>query len=230
MPSPSVPFSVLPASAAIAGSAARFPLRRIFCIGRNYAEHAAEMGASVDRGNPVFFCKPADAAVDDGTDIQYPQATHELHHEVEMVVALHSGGADMTEGDALRHVFGYAVGLDLTRRDLQAVAKAKGMPWDSAKAFDHSAPLSAIRAAAEIGHPQNAELTLQVNGQIRQRSDIAQMIFSVPEILARLSRLFELKAGDLVFTGTPAGVGPLVRGDRFHARLGDIAELRGCMV
>ena len=132
MTQPIVSFSVAAASAAIAGSAARFPVRRIFCIGRNYAEHAAEMGASVDRGNPVFFCKPADALVADGTDIPYPQATQELHHEVEMVVALHSGGADIAEADALAHVFGYAVGLDLTRRDLQAIAKAKGMPWDTA--------------------------------------------------------------------------------------------------
>jgi fumarylpyruvate hydrolase len=227
MTQPIVSFSVTPASATVTGSAARFPVRRIFCIGRNYAEHAAEMGATVDRGNPVFFCKPADALVADGADIPYPSATRELHHEVEMVVALHSGGTDIAEADALAHVFGYAVGLDLTRRDLQAIAKAKGMPWDTAKAFDHSAPLSALRAAAEIGHPQHAALTLEVNGQVRQQSDIAQMIFSVPEILARLSRLFELKAGDLVFTGTPAGVGPLVRGDAVVARLGGIAELRG---
>ena len=222
-----IAFSVAPATAAIAGSAARVPVRRIFCIGRNYAEHAAEMGASVDRANPVFFCKPADAIVADGADIPYPSATQELHHEVEMVVALQSGGIDIAEADALRHVFGYAVGLDLTRRDLQAVAKAKGMPWDTAKAFDHSAPLSAIRAALEIGHPQHATLTLEVNDTMRQQSDISQMIFNVPEILARLSRLFELKAGDLVFTGTPAGVGPLVRGDIVHARLAGVAELRG---
>ena len=222
-----IAFSVAPATAAIAGSAARFPVRRIFCIGRNYAEHAAEMGASVDRANPVFFCKPADAIVADGADIPYPLATQELHHEVEMVVALQSGGIDIAEVDALRHVFGYAVGLDLTRRDLQAAAKAKGLPWDTAKAFDHSAPLSAIRAALEIGHPQHAALTLEINGAMRQQSDISQMIFNVSEILARLSRLFELKAGDLIFTGTPAGVGPLVRGDVVHARLAGVAELRG---
>lgn len=224
-----MPFAFAPSpppAAAIAGSATRFPVRRIFCIGRNYAEHAAEMGASIDRGNPVFFCKPADAIVVDGADVPYPQATKELHHEVEMVVALHSGGIDIAEADALTHVFGYAVGLDLTRRDLQAIAKAKGMPWDTAKAFDHSAPLSPIRPAAEIGHPRSAALTLAVNGQLRQQSDIAQMIFNVPEMLARLSRLFELKAGDLVFTGTPAGVGPLVRGDAVHAQLAGLTELR----
>ena len=224
-----MPFAFAPSpppAAAIAGSATRFPVRRIFCIGRNYAEHAAEMGASIDRGNPVFFCKPADAIVVDGADVPYPQATKELHHEVEMVVALHSGGIDIAEADALTHVFGYAVGLDLTRRDLQAIAKAKGMPWDTAKAFDHSAPLSPIRPAAEIGHPRSAALTLAVNGQLRQQSDIAQMIFNVPEMLARLSRLFELKAGDLVFTGTPEGVGPLVRGDAVHAQLAGLTELR----
>lgn len=223
-------FAVAQAHVAIAGSDARFPVRRIFCIGRNYAEHAAEMGASVDRGNPVFFCKPADAVRDDGADIPYPPATQQLHHEVEMVVALHSGGVGIVEADALTHVFGYAVGLDLTRRDLQAVAKSKGMPWDSAKAFDHSAPLSAIHPAEIVGHPNSAALTLEVNGQLRQQSDIAQMIFSVPEIIARLSRLWTLAAGDLIFTGTPAGVGPLERGDAIHARLAGIAELRGKIV
>lgn len=224
-----MPFAFAPSpppAAAIAGSATRFPVRRIFCIGRNYAEHAAEMGASVDRGNPVFFCKPADAIVVDGADVPYPQATKELHHEVEMVVALHSGGIDIAEADALTHVFGYAVGLDLTRRDLQAIAKAKGMPWDTAKAFDHSAPLSPIRPAAEIGHPRSAALTLAVNGQLRQQSDIAQMIFSVPEMLARLSRLFELKAGDLVFTGTPAGVGAVVPGDLIEGFIEGLGTLK----
>jgi fumarylpyruvate hydrolase len=216
-----------PTSIAIGGSQARFAVHRIYCIGRNYAEHAAEMGASVDRGNPVFFCKPADAVVDDGATIAYPPGTSELHHEVEMVVALQSGGADILEQRALEHVFGYGVGLDLTRRDLQATAKAKGLPWDAAKAFDHSAPVSAIRPAAEVGHPRSATLTLEVNGGVRQSSDIAQMIFPVPEIIARLSRLWTLTAGDLIFTGTPAGVGPLARGDRFHARLQGIAELQG---
>lgn len=220
-------FALAQASVAIAGADARFPVHRIYCIGRNYAEHAAEMGASVDRGNPVFFCKPADAVVEDGASIAYPLGTSELHHEVEMVVALHSGGANITEADALLHVFGYGVGLDLTRRDLQAAAKAKGMPWDTAKAFDHSAPLSALHPAAAIGHPRHAALTLEVNGHRRQHADIAQMIFAVPEIIARLSRLFALQAGDLIFTGTPAGVGPLRRGDAYHARLAEIAQLRG---
>ena len=216
-----------PTALAIAGSDARFPVHRIYCIGRNYADHAKEMGATVDRGHPVFFCKPADAVVADGSVISYPQATAELHHEVEMVVALQAGGVNIDLDKALACVFGYGVGLDLTRRDLQAAAKAKGMPWDTAKAFDHSAPISLIHRVDDVGHPQRAALTLEVNGQMRQRSDIAQMLWSVPEIIATLSGLFELKPGDVIFTGTPAGVGPLVRGDRFHACLQGIADLRG---
>ena len=217
------------ASVAIAGSAQRFPVHRIYCIGRNYADHAKEMGASVDRGNPVFFCKPADAVVADRAQIPYPPGTSELHHEVEMVVALQSGGVDIAPAQACKHVFGYAVGLDLTRRDLQAIAKAKALPWDSAKAFDRSAPLSSIRRASDVGHPQHARLSLEVNGTLRQQADIADMVFAVPEIIARLSQLFELKAGDLIFTGTPAGVAALDRGDRFHARLEGIAELFGAI-
>ena len=217
------------ASVAIAGSAQRFPVHRIYCIGRNYADHAKEMGASVDRRNPVFFCKPADAVVADRAQIPYPPGTSELHHEVEMVVALQSGGVDIAPAQACKHVFGYAVGLDLTRRDLQAIAKAKALPWDSAKAFDRSAPLSSIRRASEVGHPQHARLSLEVNGTLRQQADIADMVFAVPEIIARLSQLFELKAGDLIFTGTPAGVAALDRGDRFHARLEGIAELFGAI-
>jgi fumarylpyruvate hydrolase len=220
-----------PASVAIAGSDKHFPVHRIYCIGRNYSEHAKEMGAPVDRGNPMFFCKPADAVVADGARIAYPPATADLHHEVEMVVALQSGGADIAIDAALTHVFGYAVGLDLTRRDLQAIAKAKGLPWDAAKGFDHSAPISAIRRASDCGHhPQSGELSLEVNGKLRQRADISAMLFSVPQIIHELSRLFELAAGDLIFTGTPAGVAALVRGDEFHARLGDIATLRGSLV
>ena len=217
-------------SIAVAGGSARFPVHRIYCIGRNYAEHAREMGAAVDRGNPLFFCKPADAVVADGTPIAYPLATSDLHHEVEMVVALHSGSAGIAVDAALSHVFGYAVGLDLTRRDLQAAAKAKGTPWDAAKAFDHSAPISAIHRASAVGHPQRAELQLQVNGKLRQHADIGEMLFSVPQIICELSKLFELAAGDLIFTGTPAGVAALARGDEFHARLGDIATLRGAIV
>ncbi|TLY51341.1 MAG: fumarylacetoacetate hydrolase family protein [Gammaproteobacteria bacterium] len=215
------------ANAAIAGTDARFPVHRIYCIGRNYADHAKEMGAPVERGTPMFFCKPADALVADGATMSYPSATKELHHEVEMVVALHSGGSDIAEHDARSHIFAYGVGLDLTRRDLQAAAKAKGHPWDVAKAFDSSAPLSVLRPASDIGHPEHAQLTLDVNGARRQQTDIAEMIFSVPQIIAELSKLFELKPGDLIYTGTPAGVAALQRGDSWDARLEGVAELSG---
>lgn len=214
----------------IHGSDARFPVHRIYCIGRNYADHAKEMGAqTVSRANPVFFMKPADAVVTDA-EVPYPSATRELHHEVEMVVALARGGHDIDAGRALDCVFGYGVGLDLTRRDLQATMKAKGLPWDVAKGFDASAPVSALRAASEIGHPAHARLSLAVNGETRQDTDIAEMIFPIAEIVAELSKLFELKAGDLIFTGTPAGVGPLARGDRFRAELQSIAALDGRII
>jgi len=217
-------------SLAILGSEARFPVHRIYCIGRNYAEHAKEMGAEVvSRGNPVFFLKPADAIVT-AAEVPYPSVTRELHHEVEMVVALARGGRDLDATRALECVFGYGVGLDLTRRDLQAAAKAKGLPWDTAKGFDASAPVSALRAAGGIGHPSRARLSLRVNGEIRQDTDIADMIFPVADIIAELSKLFELKPGDLIFTGTPAGVGPLARGDAFVAELQGIATLEGRIV
>ncbi len=175
------PVSILP----IVGSDALFPVRRIYCIGRNYAEHAKEMGAeAVSRAQPVFFLKPADAIVPGGGEVPYPSATKELHHEVEMVVALRNGGRDIDVSRALECVFGYGVGLDLTRRDLQAAAKDKGLPWDVAKGFDASAPISALRAASEIGHPSRAQLSLHVNGELRQHADIADMIFPVPEIIA----------------------------------------------
>jgi fumarylpyruvate hydrolase len=214
----------------ITNSSVRFPVHRIYCIGRNYAEHAKEMGMIVDRSQPVFFCKPADAIVIDGADIVYPLATTDLHHEVEMTVALASGGRNIATERALEHVYGYGVGLDLTRRDLQSVAKAKGLPWDSAKAFDQSAPVSALRRADEIRHPRTARLTLSVNGQLRQRADIADMLFTVSEIIHELSKFWTLAAGDLIFTGTPAGVAALVRGDRFRAELEGIASLEGRIV
>lgn len=215
----------------VAGSDARFPIHRIYAIGRNYADHAKEMGAQqVSRANPVFFMKPADAVVPEGGDIPYPSVTHELHHEVEMVVALARGGRDIDPARALDCVFGYGVGLDLTRRDLQAAMKARGMPWDVAKGFDACAPVSALHPASGTGHPAHARLWLAVNGQVRQDSDIANMIFAVPDVIAELSRLFELKPGDLVYTGTPAGVGPLQRGDRIRAELQGIAVLEGRIV
>ena len=218
------------ASLPVAGSSVRFPVHRIYCIGRNYADHAKEMGATADRSQPVFFLKPADAIVAEGGDIPYPQATTDLHHEVEMVVALAGGGRDIAVDRALEHVYAYGVGLDLTRRDLQAIAKTKSLPWDSAKAFDRSAPVSALRPVTDLRHPRAARLTLSVNGTLRQRADIADMVFTVPEIIHELSKLWELVPGDLVFTGTPAGVAALARGDRFRAELEGIAALEGRIV
>jgi len=220
---PAVPIPTL----AIAGSHQRFPVHRIYCIGRNYAEHAKEMGSAVDKAAPTFFLKPADAVVPGGGDVPYPPATRDLHHEVELVAALSGGGRDLDETAALACVFGYAVGLDLTRRDLQAEAKKRGGPWDTAKGFDASAPISQIVPASLLGHPRGGRLWLDVNGARRQDTDIADMVHGVAEIVATLSRLFELRAGDLVFTGTPAGVGPLVPGDRFEAGFGEQLRLSG---
>lgn len=214
----------------ILGSDQRFPIRRVFCIGRNYADHAKEMGATVEPGQPMFFCKPADAVVSDGADVPYPSVTHELHHEVEMVLALGTGGRDVPVERAAALVWGVGVGLDLTRRDLQAQAKAKGHPWDVAKAFDHSAPASALRPLAGALPGPDTELRLAVNGTLRQHARLGEMIHDVPHLLAALSTLFELKPGDLVFTGTPAGVAALERGDRFHAELDGWAELDGRIV
>ncbi|HET7268845.1 MAG TPA: fumarylacetoacetate hydrolase family protein [Oleiagrimonas sp.] len=213
----------------ISGDTRRFPVRRIFCIGRNYADHAREMGATVDRGKPVFFTKPTDALVSDGNDVPYPPATSNLHHEVEMVVALGGGGRDIDPASASELVFGHAVGLDLTRRDLQADAKQRGMPWDAAKGMDHGAPVSAIVPVA-VGKPEaDTQLSLHVNGELRQRSRLGAMLWSVPEIICGLSQLFELKPGDLIFTGTPAGVAALEPGDQFHAELAGLATLDGCI-
>ena len=211
----------------VVGQTARFPVRRIFCIGRNYADHAREMGASVDKSNPMFFTKPADAIVTDGADVPYPSATNDLHHEVEMVVALGAGGSDLSVEQAARLVWGYGVGLDLTRRDLQAQAKAKGAPWDVAKAFDHSAPISALVPASEVTPTASTRIALEINGELRQEATLGEMVLDVPEILSALSKLFELKAGDIVYTGTPAGVSALVRGDAFRATLDGVATLEG---
>ncbi|MEO8748057.1 MAG: fumarylacetoacetate hydrolase family protein [Rhodanobacter sp.] len=209
----------------VLGSDQRFPIRRIFCIGRNYAEHAREMGAAPETGTPMFFCKPADAVVSDGADVPYPPMTQDLHHEVELVVALARGGRDIPAEAATALIFGYGVGVDLTRRDLQGQVKSKGHPWEIAKSFDHSAPISALRAATDVTLNEQTVLRLSVNGEQRQQTTLGAMTHSVPQIIAALSTLFELKAGDLLFTGTPAGVGALQRGDRVHAELAGVATL-----
>lgn len=207
----------------VEGTDAMFPVRRIYCVGRNYAEHAREMGGS-GRESPVFFEKPADT-VSSAPEVPYPSQTENLHHEVELVVALCGGGSDLTPEQARDIIFGYAVGVDLTRRDLQAEAKKKGAPWTTAKGFDHSAPISPIRPLADSGHPESSAIGLAVNGLMRQQGNTADMIWSVPEVIAELSRLFELKPGDLLFTGTPAGVAAVERGDLVGCKIEDVGTL-----
>lgn len=212
------------ASVPVQGTHLRFPVRRIYCVGRNYNDHVAEMGGIPGREPPFFFQKPADALLLDG-DFPYPPATRDLHHEVELVVALHSGGRNIPLPDAPQHIHGYAVGIDMTRRDLQAEAKKAGRPWEVAKAFDHSAPIGEIMPRSETGLLGHARISLRVNDVERQGSDISQMIWSVPEIISELSKLFELHAGDIIFTGTPSGVGPIQPGDRLHAAVERVGEL-----
>jgi fumarylpyruvate hydrolase len=211
---------------AVAGDDARFPVRRIFCVGRNYADHVKEMGADPKSDPPVFFTKPADAVAPDGAMIPYPQNTSNLHFEVELVVAMGAGGADISEADALACVWGYGVGVDLTRRDRQAEAKAGGAPWDVAKAFDNSAPLGPLTPAARFGGLPSARIWLAVNGAVKQDATLDQMIWSVPEIIAHLSRSFELQPGDLIFTGTPAGVGKIEAGDMVTCGIDGLAPLK----
>jgi fumarylpyruvate hydrolase len=205
-----------PPSVEVRGTRDRFPVRRIFCVGRNYAAHAREMGND-DREPPFFFTKPADAVVANGMAVPYPPRTSNFHHEAELVVALASGGANIPLANANSHIYGYAVGIDLTRRDLQAEARDTGKPWDTSKGFDRSAPIGAIRPVSAGGIIENARIWLSVNGKMRQDANIADMTWKVPEIIAELSTLFEIAAGDLIYTGTPAGVGPLVRGDSIEA-------------
>ena len=219
-------FEVEQPSCSIAGTDARFPVHRIYCVGRNYAEHAREMGNDPDREAPFFFSKPPDAVVANNSDVTYPTATDNLHHEVELVVAIGRGGAAIAANEAPEHVFGYAVGNDLTRRDLQAAAKIAGRPWDTAKGFDRSAPLAEIHPVTEVGHIQAGDIELRVNGELRQQGRLEDMIWSVAEIIAHLSRLYTLVPGDLIFTGTPAGVGALVPGDGVEASVSGLAPLR----
>ena len=217
-------------SVEVAGSSERFPVHRIYCVGRNYAAHAREMGMDPEREPPFFFSKPADAIVPNGAPVPYPPRTGNLHHEIELVVAIGTGGRDIPLASALAHVFGYAVGNDLTRRDLQFAAREKGQPWDVSKGFDRSAPVTAIRRAAEVGHLERGRIWIEVNGELRQQADLSEMIWSVPEIVAELSTLFDLAPGDLIFTGTPAGVGPLQRGDSLVGGIDGLETLRTTIV
>jgi fumarylpyruvate hydrolase len=201
-----------------------FPVRRVFCVGRNYAEHQKEMGHSGEEP-PFFFMKPPDGLVRDGADTPYPPATADLHHEIELVAAIGGASANVARETALDLVYGYAVGIDLTRRDIQSVAKKLGRPWEMAKGFDHSAPIGAIVPAATIGHPASAAITLTVNGQLRQSGDIDQMIWPLADVIAHLSGLVALRPGDLIFTGTPAGVGQVVRGDRLEGAVAGIGTV-----
>ena len=207
-------FPIPTPSVAIAGTATRFPVRRILCVGRNYAAHAREMGRDPDREPPFFFFKPADAVVDDGRRVPYPPLTKDLHHEIELVVAIGREGADIEPADALDHVFGYAVGLDLTRRDLQIAHRDLGRPWDWGKGFDNSAPCGPIHRVAQAGHPTSGRIWLEVNGDVRQEGNLADLIWPVPDVIALASRAMRLMPGDLIFTGTPSGVGAVVPGDR----------------
>lgn len=201
-----------------------FPVRRVYCVGRNYAAHAVEVGHDHDREPPFFFQKNPDSLVTDGR-FPYPVGSSDVQHEIEMVVALGRGGGDIAEADALDCVFGYGVGLDMTRRDLQGEAKKPGRPWEVGKAFDASAPISAIVPAGEIGHPADGTVWLTVDGVERQRGDLNQMIWTVPEMIAHLSRLFTLAPGDLIYSGSPAGVGPVLRGDALCGHVDGIGDL-----
>ena len=212
------------ASVPVKGTHLRFPVRRIYCVGRNYNDHVVEMGGTPGREPPFFFQKPADSLLLDG-NFPYPPASRDVHHEVELVVTLRSGAKNIAVPEASQHIFGYAVGIDMTRRDLQGEAKKAGRPWEAAKAFDHSAPVSEITPKAGIGLLGRAGISLQVNEVQRQSSNISEMIWNVPEIISELSKLFELHAGDMIFTGTPSGVGPVQPGDEIRAAIERVGEL-----
>ena len=213
-------------SVAVSGSSDRFPVRRIFCVGRNYAAHAREMGKDPDREPPFFFLKPADAVVDDGATIAYPPETANLHFEAELIVAIGKAGRNIEPADALEHVWGYGIGLDMTRRDLQNAAKDLGRPWDWGKGFDQSAPIGPIHPVTTVGHIDKGRIWLAVDGTIRQDSDVAKLIWPIPDVISIASRSMELRPGDLIMTGTPEGVGPVTRGQTMTLgidRLGEIS-------
>jgi fumarylpyruvate hydrolase len=217
-------------SVPVIGNKGRFPVHRIYCVGRNYAAHAREMGKDPEKEPPFFFLKPADAVVPEGGEVHYPPGTSNLHHEIELVVALHRGGSQIPAVRALDHVYGYAVGLDMTRRDLQIQARDMGRPWDFGKAFDQSAPITAIHPVTSHGHHSAGAITLTVNGELRQQADLRDMIWNVPDTIAFLSNYYDLRPGDLIFTGTPAGVGAVVRGDKLVGKVEGLAELRVTIV
>jgi fumarylpyruvate hydrolase len=209
----------------VEGSDARFPVARIYCVGRNYADHAREMGHDPDREPPFFFMKAANSVVESGATIAYPVGTKDVHHEIEMVVAIGKGGKNIPVEKALDHVWGYAVGLDMTRRDIQGEAKKLGRPWEMGKSFDESAPVSALIPTSKIGHPAKGAIWLKVNGQVKQQGDLAMQIWSVPEQINYLSNLITLQPGDLIFSGTPAGVGPVKAGDKLEGHVDGVGEL-----
>ena len=214
------------ASLPVVGTDARFPVRRIYCVGRNYLAHVREMNEGADeRDPPFFFQKPLDSIVHDGAAVPYPSLTRSFHHEVELVVALASGGSNIARDDALAHVYGYGVGVDLTRRDLQTIAKDKGWPWEMGKSFDHSAPLGALAPASAVGHRTDLAITLTVNGKMRQSSTIAHMTWNVAEVISKLSEHYRLEAGDIIMTGTPEGVGAVEVGDVIEASVEGLPSL-----
>jgi fumarylpyruvate hydrolase len=224
-------FDLATPSVAIAGEEMRFPVNRIYCVGRNYAAHAREMGGSPERESPFFFSKPANAVTDNGVRLPFPLRTEDLHHEVELVVALAGDelaakGEQLTLAEAKAAIYGYAVGIDFTRRDLQAQAKEKGRPWDTAKGFDHSAPVSAITPVAQAGGIDSANISLTVNGELRQQGMISDLIWSIPELIAELSTYYRLQPGDLIFTGTPAGVSAVKPGDVMEGKVDNLETLR----
>ena len=209
----------------IVGNEKRFPVRRIYCVGRNYLDHIRETAGADEREPPFFFQKPTDAILENGGEFPYPPQSEKTHHEIELVVAIGTGGKEIAAENALDHVYGYTVGIDMTRRDLQGVAKEMRRPWEAGKAFDHAAPCAAIVPAGDIGHPDSGRIWLAVNGEVRQDGDLAQQIWSVPESIAHLTKLFELVPGDLIMTGTPAGVGSVNRGDKVTGGIDGIAEI-----
>jgi fumarylpyruvate hydrolase len=219
---PAAPMVALP----VAGSEDTFPVRRIWCVGRNYAAHAREMGSDPDRDPPFFFAKPTDAIVQNGDPIPYPAGTRNLHHEIELVVAIGKAGSRIPVDQALEHVYGYAVGLDMTRRDLQNAAKDSGRPWEMGKSYDFSAPCSAIQPAARIGHPDKGAIWVKVNGTVKQSSDISNLIWNVAETISHLSQLVDLRPGDIIYTGTPEGVAAVVAGDVMEGHIDGVGDIR----